>query len=141
MIRPSASVILPTFNKSAYLQRTLASWTQQKSSRYELVILDDGSTDDTTRVVRSFEGRLPVRYMKTENGGRAAARNRALGMARGEIIIFSDDDRVVHPNFVDAHLACFQGDEDVVSLGWQYGLLSEVRPEVTCPPAMIVRLS
>lgn len=140
--RPRVSVIVPTYDKAPYLDLSLASWCHQRASDYELVLVDDGSTDDTPAVVERYAARLPIRYSRTENGGRAAARNCALAQARGEVLVFCDDDRIVHPDFVQAHVdALDRADGDLVVLGWQYGFLGEVRPDEPLPVPVAVRLA
>lgn len=74
--------------------------------RWEAVVVDDGSTDDTEVSVRPWaEGRRPVRvrYLRQGNAGPAAARNRGAGAARGEVLIFIDNDIIVAPSFVRDH--------------------------------------
>jgi glycosyltransferase involved in cell wall biosynthesis len=134
------SVIIPTYNKAPYLARTLASWLHQRSREYEIVLVDDGSTDNTGEVIAAYESRLPIRARKIANSGRAAARNRALEMARGEVIVFSDDDRIVAPGFVDAHVAALGDTEDVI-VGWQLGVISELRPDLSEPTSYLHRLA
>jgi glycosyltransferase involved in cell wall biosynthesis len=142
MSSPRASVIIPTYNKARYLDRTLASWLRQDSDDYEIVVIDDGSADETRDVLRGYERRLPLRHRSYPNGGRSAARNRALELAQGEIIIFSDDDRVVEPGFVRAHVRAFDGtSENLVILGMQYGLLSDVRSQEGLRPSAVLKLA
>src|SRR6185369_13357859 len=86
----AASVVMPTYNKSPYLERTLASWVQQDYTDYELVLVDDGSADDTPQVIERYAPRLPLRTVRIANSGRSAARNRAIELATGDLIIFSD---------------------------------------------------
>ncbi|WP_257453702.1 glycosyltransferase family 2 protein [Archangium lipolyticum] len=121
----SASVIMPTYNKARYLDLTLASFLHQTSRDYEIVITDDGSTDATQDVIARYQGRLNLRYLRQANRGRAAARNAAIQQARGDILIFSDDDRIVSPDFVAEHVKAFSSDSDrMLVLGWQYGMLT-----------------
>jgi glycosyltransferase involved in cell wall biosynthesis len=141
MNHPRASVIVPTYNRALYLDRTLASWLGQTFADYELVVIDDGSSDETGEVLRRYEGRLPLRHQAFPNGGRAAARNRGLALARGAIIIFSDDDRIVEPGFVAAHVRSIEEAGNAVILGMQFGLLSEVRGGEGLSPAMVLRLA
>ncbi len=116
-----ASVIMPTHNKASYLDLTLASFRHQTERRYQIVVIDDGGDDDTEAIVRDHEQVLPLRYLRREHGGRAAARNAGLSEATGRLLIFSDDDRVVAPGFVAAHVAAHPGGDRVV-LGWMRGV-------------------
>ena len=103
----SASVVLPTHNKSRYLDLTLASYVKQVVGRYELVVVDDGSTDDTVQVVQRYADQLPLKFVQQGNAGRSAARNAGIRAATGDVIVFSDDDRIVPPSFVADHLRAF----------------------------------
>lgn len=137
---PHASVIIPTFNKSDYLELTLASWCQVHDPGYELIIADDGSTDRTREVVRAFAERLPLRYLYAANGGRSVARNRGIAAALGSCVIFCDDDRVVHPQFLQAHLAAHREcASPLVAIGWQHSLMFELRPDDPLPPEAVAR--
>lgn len=82
MSTPKVSVIVPTYNKARYLDLSLASWCHQRCSDYELIIVDDGSTDSTSEVLRKYKDRLPARCVSIDHRGRAFARNRGLDKAR-----------------------------------------------------------
>lgn len=100
------SVVVPTFRRPAVLERTLAALlaTDPGSGDYEVVVVDDGSGDDTPRVVEKIaDGR--VRFFPQENRGVAAARNLGVRQARGDLIVFIDDDIVVPPSFLRDHVA------------------------------------
>ena len=86
------SVVLPTFNRSRTLARAVRSVLGQGYSNLELIVVDDGSTDDTAGLVANFRDPR-IRYEKLErNQGASAARNRGLELARGEFIAFQDSD-------------------------------------------------
>ena len=88
------SVIIPTFNRAVLLERAIASVLSQSRSCAELIIVDDGSTDETPQVVRrmSAGASLPVRLLLQDNRGAAAARNNGINAARGEMLAFLDSD-------------------------------------------------
>lgn len=94
------SAVVITYNRSDMLRRTLKSLVQQDTRgrfSYEIVVIDDGSTDDTGKVVAEVACQalpLPVRYFYQENGGEARARNRGVAEARGTWIAFCDDDQL-----------------------------------------------
>ncbi|HTV18466.1 MAG TPA: glycosyltransferase [Polyangiaceae bacterium] len=129
MRKPRVSVVIPTYNKAPYLRRTLMSWRHQRYADYELVVVDDGSSDATRSVLSEFEGRLPIRCVSSEHGGRSVARNRGLEVARGTTIVFSDDDRIVSPQFLEQHVEAGAGGGVVI--GWQRGVLVELRSDVS----------
>jgi glycosyltransferase involved in cell wall biosynthesis len=99
--RPLVSVIIPTFNRAAYLPETLQSLQRQTLSDFEVIVVDDGSTDNTAPLVKE---RYPsVRYFYQENAGPAAARNRGLCEARGRFVSFLDSDDLWRPRFLEAN--------------------------------------
>jgi glycosyltransferase involved in cell wall biosynthesis len=106
----AASVVLPTFDRAGLLARTLPHLLRQSLPRegFEVVLVDDGSTDDTPAVAAAAACPA-LRYERVAHGGRAAARNHALRVARGEVLVFVDDDAFVPPGFVAAHLAAHEG--------------------------------
>lgn len=122
---PAVSVIMPTFDKANYLDRTLASWLHQRCDDYELIVVADGCTDATADVLARYAARLPLRSVTIGRTGRAGARNRGIEVARGDILVFSDDDRLVHPDFLAAHLQAQKQPEAGVVIGWQRGVLVE----------------
>jgi glycosyltransferase involved in cell wall biosynthesis len=101
-----ASVLIPTYNKRAFLQQTLKSLEAQSagSDRYEVVVAIDGSTDDTVDALRGFTTTYPLRWVYQRNQGSAAASNTAARQARHEILIFLDDDQIASPELVAVHL-------------------------------------
>jgi hypothetical protein len=86
------SVIIPTFNRAGVVCDALASVLGQTRGDLEVLVMDDGSTDDTADRVVPFLGDGRVRYLRGENRGPAAARNRGVAMSRGELVSFLDSD-------------------------------------------------
>jgi glycosyltransferase involved in cell wall biosynthesis len=94
------SIIIPTFNGASRIGRCLEALLQQKTFRkMEILVVDDGSTDDTAAAIGRYLG---VRLIAQANAGPAAARNRGAAEARGDIILFTDDDCVPMPTWLDA---------------------------------------
>ncbi|OHB60615.1 MAG: hypothetical protein A2167_08970 [Planctomycetes bacterium RBG_13_46_10] len=90
--RPPISVIIPTYNRSQLIGRSIKSVLNQTYRNFELIIVDDGSTDNTEEVVASFKDER-VRYVRREeNGGEAAARNTGIKAARYDYIAYQDSD-------------------------------------------------
>jgi glycosyltransferase involved in cell wall biosynthesis len=88
LIRPSVSAIVPAFNRERYVGEALESILRQRYRPLEVIVVDDGSTDSTAAIASSF----PVRCLRTEHRGVAAARNRGLAAAGGDLIAFLDAD-------------------------------------------------
>lgn len=84
------SVVIPTYNRAALVRRAIESALDQSYGDLEVIVVDDGSSDDTRRVVADYGDR--VHYFYQENGGVSAARNTALRHARGEFVAFLDSD-------------------------------------------------
>ncbi|HKP73415.1 MAG TPA: glycosyltransferase [Pyrinomonadaceae bacterium] len=100
------SVIIPTFNRAHVLTDALDSIFAQGVADVQVVIVDDGSTDETREVVGRYG--KPLDYVFQENQGAAAARNRGLELARGEFISFLDSDDVWLPGKTDAEMSVFE---------------------------------
>lgn len=114
---PLVSVIIPTYNRAALLLQAIASVLEQDYPRYELLVADDGSTDDTLQRVAVFGGRL--RYLRLEHSGRpSVARNRALEAARGDLVAFLDDDDLWQPGKLTRAVDLLARDP---APGWVYG--------------------
>lgn len=94
------SVIIPTFNRALLLRRALASVLAQTRPCAEVIVVDDGSTDETGDVVTAFAGTAPgvIRLLRQENQGAAAARNRGIEAAGGDLLAFLDSDDWWQPN-------------------------------------------
>jgi glycosyltransferase involved in cell wall biosynthesis len=94
---PLVSILIPSFNAERFLPETIESALKQSWPRTEIIIVDDGSTDDSLRVARHYEcERLKV--VSQENRGGSAARNRALSLAQGDYIQWLDADDLLHPD-------------------------------------------
>ena len=106
---PRVSVIIPTYNRAAYLVEAVESVMAQGYDDYEVIVADDGSTDDTAERVAAFGE--SVRYLRLAHSGRpSVARNRALEVARGELVAFLDDDDRWHPEKLQRQVALFGGE-------------------------------
>jgi len=93
MKSPRFSVVVPTYNRASTMQETLDSCWQQTFEDFEVILVDDGSTDDTESVARSISDPR-LRYVHQNNGGPAKARNHAIELARGDYIAYLDSDDV-----------------------------------------------
>ena len=87
---PSVSVVIPTYNSATFLKDAIESVLGQTYSDFEIIVIDDGSTDDTEDVLRSFGERIS--YVKQENKGVSAARNHGIRLARAQYVAFLDAD-------------------------------------------------
>ncbi|BAQ18241.1 hypothetical protein GL4_2807 [Methyloceanibacter caenitepidi] len=94
---PTVSIIMPAYNASEHIAAAIDSVLTQTFEDWELIIVDDGSTDTTSSIIQSYTNHR-IRYIRQENKGRASARNAALEVARGEFIAFLDADDLFEPN-------------------------------------------
>lgn len=101
---PRVSVVIPTHNRSCLLGKAIESVLGQTFDSYEIIIVDDGSTDDTCSVVDKYDSPR-IRYCYQENKGRSAARNYALNLAQGEYIAFLDSDDTFYPQKLELQVA------------------------------------
>jgi glycosyltransferase involved in cell wall biosynthesis len=97
MTTPDVSVLVPSFNHGRFIEEAVASALSSAVARTEVVIVDDGSTDDTRERIRKFSSDERVRIIEQENQGAHAALNRALENARGEFLFILDSDDAFPP--------------------------------------------
>jgi len=116
---PSASVVVATYNRRGLLAQVLDGLAHQSVplERFEVVVVDDGSRDGTAAWVAAHTFPFALQLVRQENGGPAAARNAGIHAARGEILIFLDDDFVPGPEVVGEHLRGHAAERDVVVIG------------------------
>jgi glycosyltransferase involved in cell wall biosynthesis len=99
------SVVIPCYNHAQFLAHAIESVLAQSYSNFEIMVVDDGSTDDTAKVVRTYS---PVHYVYKDNAGRSAARNTGLRLSRGEFIVFLDADDRLLPNALETGINCMR---------------------------------
>jgi GT2 family glycosyltransferase len=99
------SVAICTYNRAASLAATLESAVVQRDpgAAWELIVVDNNSTDETRRVIEAYAGRLPFRGLREPRQGLSHARNRALAEFRGDLIAFADDDVTLDPGWIAAY--------------------------------------
>lgn len=107
---PSVSVVIPTYNYGRFVGEAIESVLRQTLVPKGIVVVDDGSTDDTAAVVAGFGDR--IWYIKQENAGVCAARNRGVAESRGEIIAFLDADDYWEPTSLEKFVARFAEQDD-----------------------------
>ena len=112
------SVIIPAYNGDRYISEAIDSVLAQTYTNYEIIVVDDGSTDNTSQVVKAYGDR--VRYIYRENQGVASARNLGIAKAEGEYIAFLDQDDLFFPNKLSEQLNCFElhPEAGIIHSGW-----------------------
>jgi glycosyltransferase involved in cell wall biosynthesis len=103
--RPLISAVLCTFNRADLLARALGGLCGQTLSpeQFEVVVIDDGSSDRTRQIVESFQSLLPLRYAFQENAGLASGKNHGLFLSSAPIVFFLDDDDVADSRLLEQH--------------------------------------
>lgn len=97
LMQPLISVVLPVYNTENYITTSIQSIINQSYSNFELIILDDGSTDRTAEIVRTFDDKR-IRFIQHENMGMAATLNKGIQLAKGSFIARQDADDVSYPD-------------------------------------------
>lgn len=106
------SIIVPCFNYAHFLAESIQSCLNQSYSAMEIIVINDGSTDDTSAIASQF----PVKLIEQPNKGVASARNSGVAMAQGEWILPLDADDVLHPNMLEKMCAV---EDDIIGVGQQ----------------------
>lgn len=108
------SVIVPCYNAGYYIGEAIESVLKQTLRSFELILINDGSTDDTEEIIQKFQDER-IRYIYQSNKGQAAACNRGLREANGDYIKFFDADDVMNPEHLAAQLAVIESDTTTVA--------------------------
>ncbi|THJ20880.1 MAG: glycosyltransferase [Nitrospira sp. CG24E] len=105
LARCSLSVVIPTYNRRAILRKTLLALMSQTfaSEQFEVVVVDDGSSDDTVAMLRQFKAPFALRVLAAEHAGANAARNLGIRAAQGRVVLITGDDMIPEPSFLEAH--------------------------------------
>ena len=104
------SIIIPAYNSGDFLVETIQSARGQDVEDLEIIVVDDGSQDNSFETASSFDNVLAI---KQENAGDSAARNTGLARATGEFIVFLDHDDILDPTAISSHQAAFEGNPDI----------------------------
>jgi glycosyltransferase involved in cell wall biosynthesis len=136
------SVVIPAYNGDRFIAETIESVLQQTYPAWELIVVDDGSTDQTQQIVQAYCDRYPaqIHYHYQSNQGVARARTAGIKLSRGEYIALLDQDDLLLPDKLFLQVACFQADPTIgiVHSGWQLinshsQLLGKVEPWEEAP--------
>lgn len=100
---PLISIIIPTYNRGYIIRNVIESVLAQTYPHWELIILDDGSTDETKEIVKSYNN-VKIRYFYQTQQGPSSARNKAFTIARGEWVVYIDSDNELLPNYLEVML-------------------------------------
>lgn len=116
MKHPLVSVVIPTYNRADKVLNAIESAQRQSYANIQLIVVDDGSSDGTKELLRDYPG---IEYVYQENGGQAAARNKGLAHAKGELIASLDSDDYWEPTFLEKSVDAMERyDLDFVFANW-----------------------
>jgi len=104
---PRVSVVIPCFRQGRYLAQAIDCLDKQSYRNIEIVVVNDGSDDDTDEIARSFGSRIV--YISQPNGGHASARNAGMAAAAGEYLLFLDADDLIHPEVIQQLVTALEG--------------------------------
>jgi glycosyltransferase involved in cell wall biosynthesis len=122
MPAPLVSIVIPCYDQGRYLGDAIASACRQSHQHVEVLVVDDGSTDDTARVAAAHPA---VTYLRQDNAGTAAARNHGLRVSRGEFVVFLDADDRLLPDAVAAGIAYLSAYPDAAFVTGHVRLIDE----------------
>ena len=118
---PLISIIVPAYNVEKYIKTCLDSIIIQTYSNFEVIVINDGSTDQTEKILNEYESNPKIRIFSQKNGGLSAARNQGLNLANGELVCFIDSDDSVKSDYLEKLAAPFFEDSniDITVCGYQ----------------------
>jgi hypothetical protein len=105
---PLVSITVPVYNGEKFLQQTLSSLISQEHEGSEIIVVDDGSTDNTARVVEQFSFYRNLRYVKKENGGTGSAINLGHALSRGKYLTWCSADNIYFNQFINCFVKSFE---------------------------------
>ncbi|MDC0600431.1 glycosyltransferase [Flavobacteriales bacterium] len=123
MNQPTVSVIIPAFNAQKHISECIESVIDQTYPSFEIILVNDGSTDATTQILKKFnKSHSKVRVIDQANSGVSQARNKGIRCARGEFIAFVDSDDTVHPDYLSTlHQTIHGGDISIAGANNLHG--------------------
>jgi len=99
------SVVIPFYNGKRYIEETIKSVVNQTLPAHEIIVVDDGSSNDSALLLQELLTKYPIKYFRKENGGQSSARNYGVQVSSGDLIAFLDQDDVWYPNHLEELLA------------------------------------
>jgi len=116
--KPSVSILIPAHNEGAYLRKTIESiLNSDYNGKKEIIVIDDGSVDDTPRIIREFKKKRLIKSIRTNHIGKSNAMNRGLKLAKNEIIVTVDGDTIIEKGSLDKLLAPFSDKKVAATTG------------------------
>ena len=119
MDQPLVTIVIPCFRQSTFFSKSIDSALAVSYPAVEIIVINDGSDDNTDEVARAYGDR--IRYLYQTNQGQAAARNAGISIANGKYLLFLDADDLLHPEAIGWLVEATQGSDNVLCvMGVQY---------------------
>jgi teichuronic acid biosynthesis glycosyltransferase TuaG len=142
---PLVSIIIPTYNRCTYLKETLYSIFSQTYSNFEIIVVSDNSSDETTNMIKGFnDTRCKLYFLNVKSNGPALVRNFGIKMAKGNFIAFCDDDDLWAPDKLSTQIRKITSDDKLVmvatnvkyfgDLNYQFILFSKIKSFINTFP-------
>lgn len=112
-MQPKVSIVVPCYNAAEFIAETLSSVFQQSYTDYEIIVVDDGSTDKSADIIKQIT-HPALQYQRQENSGVSSARNKGLEKARGEYILFLDADDLLETDFLKTRIEVLEKNKNLV---------------------------
>ena len=130
------SVVIPTYNYACFIREAVESVLNQTRQPHEVIVVDDGSTDDTAEVLKPYTDAGRIRYHRQDNAGLCAARNAGLSLATGDAFALLDSDDAWHPKKLEYQTAYLESHPECGLVGTACSSEEPVRwPEIGTAPA------
>jgi len=125
-IKPKVSIVIPVYNGSRYLQQAVDSVLEQSFTEFEILIVNDGSTDDTARIALDLQKKdSRIALFEKENTGVSATRNFGMERAKAEFVVFLDADDVLGRDFIQSRVDALAADSNAGICGSKIGIIDE----------------
>lgn len=127
MKSPLVSILIPSYNHEEYIQEAIESSLNQTYNNIEILIIDDGSSDNSPAIISGYAERYPdkIRYSRQENSGVATTLNKLIDMARGEYLSLMASDDILYPTKIEKQMSLFNADESG-ELGFVYSFADQI---------------
>ncbi|MFN3314947.1 MAG: glycosyltransferase family 2 protein, partial [Hyphomonas sp.] len=136
------SVVLPAYNAGPYIDAAIGSILSQTYPHFELIVIDDGSTDDTLARIEAFAARdSRIRVVSRENRGLIATLNEGIGLAKGDLIARMDADDIAYPERFRRQVAAFEADPGLCLCGTAVDILYKERIYAGDVPSALISRS
>lgn len=125
------SVIIPTYNCARYLDESIASVLAQSHTNFEIIVVDDGSTDNTGEVLGKYKSNVRIKTVYQQNMGVGEARNTGMRLSEGEYICFLDSDDVLEPESLSTRVGVLAAEGSVAMVFTDYSLRHDERESIS----------